>query len=94
MEVTLGIVFVDSFLIEESALLQLRLIQLLANQHQLCFLEMNAVVVIDWYEASLATLILFTARHTTKVCHLLLERLIHNTEGKVALFVNKLLSIA
>ena len=94
MEVTLGIVRVDSVLIEESALLKFRLIELLANQYQLGFLEIDGVISIDRCETSLANLVLVTARHTTEVGHLLFERLIHDTEGEIALFVHKFLGVA
>ena len=65
MEVTLGIVHVDSVLIEESALLKFRLIELLANKYQLGFLEIDGVISIDRCETSLTNLVLVTARHTT-----------------------------
>ena len=94
MEVTLGIVRVDSVLIEESALLKFRLIELLANQYQLGFLEIDGVISIDRCETSLANLVLVTARHTAEVSHLLFERLIHDTEGEIALFVHKFLGVA
>ena len=44
MEIALGIVLVNDVLIEESAFLQFRLIELLANQYQLGFLEIDGVV--------------------------------------------------
>ena len=94
VKISLRVTLIHSLLIEEILFLEFLGIHFPTYKHELCLLKVGSTIGIDWCQTCLCYLVLITARHRAYISHLLLERLIHDTEREMILFVNKLLRVS